>query len=342
MVEQGEAALRALDELTKDFPVSFTRSLPDIDWPLGDNLTYRIHDNGDAGFSATIRGKDKKMVASSTGGKSTNVDPKTGKVEIEGATYFKTADEAGEWVSRWAVENKVTKRMLLSEIEEIKPGADITGSVYTAEIPDELVSRMLVWDAPLSEQPQAVRDAFERFGIKSGAEKLSWLNANPADNVWISKGVAGNIHYSIVRHDYRPGDAPYELTWIRSNKSEKGNFRTLEDAQAYAQELEGTYNDLYGVDAYKQLAMKIADRDEDSLNWDDVMDAFYAAQMRRGQYDTARFPDGMDEDYNPNPEEIASILLWQNDVPGLRFLDGTARRGGNWRDPDASFNFVLS
>lgn len=339
-LQENQAALRALDELTVERPVTFVRAMAETDLPLGDNYTFRIDENGDAGFSATIRGKDKKMVASSTGAKSTKVDPKTGSIELEGATYFKSVEEAASWVKEWAEKNKATQRLLRPEIEKIDPAASVTGSVYTVDIPDEAVGRMLMWDAPLSQQPDNVRAAFERFGITSEAEKLSWQNANPADNVWIANGEGGNVHYAIVRHDFRPGDTPYELTWIHSNKTEKADFRTFEDAQAHAQEIADTHSDHFGNEAYKQLAMKIADRDEDSLNWDDVMDAFYAAQMRRGQYDPARFPDGMDEDYNPNPEEIASILLWQNGVPGLRFLDGTARRGGNWRDADASFNFV--
>lgn len=329
MVDEGEAALRALDELTKDFPVSFTRSLPDIDWPLGDNLTYRINEEGDAGFSATIRDKDGKLVDSSTGAKQTVVDPKTGNVELVGATYFKSADEAGEWVSRWAVNNKVTKRMLRSEIEEIKPGADITGSVYTVDIPDELVGRMLLWDAPLREQPEAVRAAFAKFGIVD--KVLDWqVNGNGGWFVDID-----GVNVLLQRK------TPDGGVFIYKNGYEQHLVDNYTQAKDYVEQNYGLSGNSTGKSVYRRLANMIADRNEDALPWDDVMDAFYAAQMRRGEYDPARFPDGMDEDYNPNPEEIASILLWQNGVPGLRFLDGTARRGGNWRDADASFNYVM-
>jgi hypothetical protein len=43
-----------------------------------------------------------------------------------------------------------------SEWEKFKPQQ---GNLYTADLPDEMVDRMLDWDKPLSEQPEAVRKA---------------------------------------------------------------------------------------------------------------------------------------------------------------------------------------
>jgi hypothetical protein len=54
---------------------------------------------------------------------------------------------------------------LHQQIQELK-GAKIenvpSGSVYKADLPDEMIDRMLDWDKPLSEQSEAVRKAFAK------------------------------------------------------------------------------------------------------------------------------------------------------------------------------------
>lgn len=46
----------------------------------------------------------------------------------------------------------------LIALENYKPP---TGSIYTVDIPDEMIGKMLDWDKPLSEQPKLVRQFFE-------------------------------------------------------------------------------------------------------------------------------------------------------------------------------------
>jgi hypothetical protein len=45
---------------------------------------------------------------------------------------------------------------------QVKPSFETYGSFYKADLPDEMVDRMLDWDKPLSEQPEAVRNALKR------------------------------------------------------------------------------------------------------------------------------------------------------------------------------------
>lgn len=40
------------------------------------------------------------------------------------------------------------------------------GHFYTVDLPDEHIEKMLDWDAPLSEQPEAVREALEQMGVR--------------------------------------------------------------------------------------------------------------------------------------------------------------------------------
>lgn len=78
-------------------------------------------------------------------------------------------------------EGKSSQLRLAEQIKSLK-GAKISkeesGSLYTADLPDEMVDRMLDWDKPLSEQPEAVQKALktawpdiEEYSAKSG-EKL--------------------------------------------------------------------------------------------------------------------------------------------------------------------------
>lgn len=62
-------------------------------------------------------------------------------------------------------------RERLAELERVKEqtkGKTVTaapneGHLYEVEIPDEITDRMLDWDAPLSEQPESVRQALQRL-----------------------------------------------------------------------------------------------------------------------------------------------------------------------------------
>jgi hypothetical protein len=52
----------------------------------------------------------------------------------------------------------------LIALENYKPP---TGSLYTVDIPDNMVEKMLDWDKPLSDQPKTVQDALEKAGLWS-------------------------------------------------------------------------------------------------------------------------------------------------------------------------------
>jgi hypothetical protein len=49
------------------------------------------------------------------------------------------------------------------------------GNLYTADLPDEMVDRMLDWDKPLSEQPAAVRNAFNDLLDETGNYQSSGI-----------------------------------------------------------------------------------------------------------------------------------------------------------------------
>ena len=55
------------------------------------------------------------------------------------------------------------------------------GNLYTADLPDEMVDRMLDWDKPLSEQPKAVRQALKGAGLTQYVDEMeaSYLGSLP-------------------------------------------------------------------------------------------------------------------------------------------------------------------
>jgi len=64
-------------------------------------------------------------------------------------------------------------------LQTIKP----KGSFYTADLPDEMADRMLDWDKPLSEQPEAVRQALLKLG-----DENSLMTAHP-QKLWDFRGM---------------------------------------------------------------------------------------------------------------------------------------------------------
>ena len=61
--------------------------------------------------------------------------------------------------------------------------ADVKGGhLYEYDLPDETIAKMLDWDKPLSEQPQAVRDALESSDIPIVKYWVSKSKENPAYN----------------------------------------------------------------------------------------------------------------------------------------------------------------
>jgi hypothetical protein len=64
-----------------------------------------------------------------------------------------------------ASQRQAAQRLLDSEMEAYNAWSEWSkpGSLYTLDLPDEMIDRMLDWDKPLSEQPEAVRAAIQKI-----------------------------------------------------------------------------------------------------------------------------------------------------------------------------------
>lgn len=276
--------LRALDEVTVDAPREISADSPLLDViynearAANNKVYYQIED-----FINDLRTFGKFDMSA--------------KDYPAAASYIKERLQAG-------------MRVLRSDITEVKPEPP-KGALYGKFIPDDVWNQMMIWDAPLSKQPENVREAFRKLGIDPG-KKLEWEQGSSSD--WFT-----------LNDDIRIEERKDGFHLFVDGK-DKGGYISLREAQKAA---EGGAT-ISGESAYRRLAREVrtVGRDPSEPINAYVQRAFDDISARRD--DSAEF----------NEEEIASVILHQLGVPGHRFLDGETRAAG-WDSPDAKFNVVL-
>ena len=129
-------------------------------------------DNYNAGFSRQSEAKAdhlRDQIARAEGAlraldEVTAVAP-TKIIEKNGRWYASWKDSQGLNLQDFGSEGDARAfepRALRPDIQEVRPEAP-KGALYGKFIPDETWNQMMIWDAPLSAQPENVRAAFERF-----------------------------------------------------------------------------------------------------------------------------------------------------------------------------------
>ena len=81
------------------------------------------------------------------------------KLKAKGIPADAAKSQASMWADKFSKGEKISHSAALDVIESkgLKP-VD-TGSLYKVDLPDEQIAKMLDWDKPLSQQPQAFKDA---------------------------------------------------------------------------------------------------------------------------------------------------------------------------------------
>ena len=87
---------------------------------------------------------------------------------LEAAMLHRTASELAEQFPQ--------QKALINRIGKINEKA--AGALYKADLPDEMIDRMLDWDKPLSEQPAVVREAIETR-VRHSNSSRKFLLTNP-------------------------------------------------------------------------------------------------------------------------------------------------------------------
>ena len=79
-----------------------------------------------------------------------------------------------------AAERYAYDNLLIPEINKMDAAKVSYGSLYHADLPDEMIDRMLDWDKPLSEQPKAVQNIFGQLPRFQDSYVASKANAGEA------------------------------------------------------------------------------------------------------------------------------------------------------------------
>jgi len=116
------------------------------------------------------------------------------------ASFIRLRDQAPQGSAEWKHYDNLAKEGL--------------GSLYKADLPDEIIDRMLDWDKPLSEQPAAVREALLKNPVV--AKEVKRLNAqrealNAQNPKRLSHPVIGKLAQKETTAESLKGQALYEL-----------------------------------------------------------------------------------------------------------------------------------
>ena len=150
---------------------------------------YFAEDPKVAGSYKSTFEKDKHLTVSK-GGKDIYGDALTDK-HLDAIKYLEAgAKDAGEFKHNAAYYAKKRTQdpevlALIDELKDAKIGYKSHASLYTVDIPDEQIGKMLDWDKPLSEQPASVQKAWADY----------WKD-QPADGMF--KNIDGSLEPDVT------------------------------------------------------------------------------------------------------------------------------------------------
>lgn len=182
----------------------------------------------------------------------------------EQVSEFNTRAEAENYLARVLLGNgrveEVMGRVIRPDITEVRPEPP-KGALYGKFIPDETWQQMMIWDAPLSAQPDVVRAAFEKLEIREerapewALRDDGYLELESGRNTFLIKELkapdsletmAGDLGIEVREApvDQRPdwaGGSPWEITW------KDGSVAFYDDAEAVLSK--EWLLDKYGIDS---------------------------------------------------------------------------------------------
>ena len=79
----------------------------------------------------------------------------------------------------------------VKDLQSIKRLANESASLYKADLPDEMIDRMLDYDKPVNEQSPIVLDALKRAGINTQSSELAGLMAQGQELLLAKHGIPG-------------------------------------------------------------------------------------------------------------------------------------------------------
>jgi hypothetical protein len=97
------------------------------------------------------------------------------------------------------------------DLDRVAKWGETSGYKYKLDIPDEVIDNMLDWDAPLSEQPERVRNAMQKAFEKAGIPKAMNMKPNgDSARAWIESAVGPDMSAQIFDEVGIPGIKYYD------------------------------------------------------------------------------------------------------------------------------------
>ena len=139
----------------------------------------------------------------------------------------------------------------LADLRVVRSGANQSndGSFYKVDIPDEAVANMLLWDKPLSEQPEAVRkaigtineDALAKYrqSFQITDEPVSKISISPNENSLLES--IFNDPYFLAMEKNMPSTEQIEKERIDAAVNSMRDILGLKKGSGYYKELSGIY-----------------------------------------------------------------------------------------------------
>ena len=150
--------------------------------------------------------------------------------------YLAYSKETPEFVADLLSKTRAGERIGRDKLYEIAKRAvsepPKKANLYHVDIPDEQIGKMLDWDAPLSEQPEAVRKAFEQIGSELNIPSRMYDRREPAGFLYgaLSEAAGGQENASkLLRHYGIPGIRYLDGTSRKAGEGTR-NFVVFDDS----------------------------------------------------------------------------------------------------------------
>jgi hypothetical protein len=130
-------------------------------------------------------------------------------------------------------------------------GISEAGSLYKADLPDEMVGRMLDWYKPLSEQPKAVREALKKSGLTSYVDEMEqsyFSQLSPAARAVAQKMINGPDEMIVVSGKGLKNNKVAEKNWDELERLAPGiDHNRVHDIRDW-------YQSKSGADLYSEMS----------------------------------------------------------------------------------------
>lgn len=135
----------------------------------------------------------------------------------------KAPDDLRDWVGYGPMSQRQGYKYAA---DALRGASQNKGHFYTVDLPDEHIAKMLDWDAPLSEQPEAVRKAARELGFPEAISEEEIYNRMVAEGLpdqhardWAREYASKNAHQTTGEMFYRNIAKQKGNEWMARNGS---------------------------------------------------------------------------------------------------------------------------